>query len=261
MIFVSHSWHDKPVALRLAHAINGLAPSIDVWLDAERIPLGQSIVDDVELAIRQSSVFALLWSGQAGESSYVLGELRIARRSHTRIVPVLLEDELTPTTMLPQFLGREPKVLRLGMDPGGDRLTAVAAALAVAAVERLQADPEVDLPDMEALLQSLRGMGGILDHLSESLNSESVRSSRKSWIAALGDEVNKMRARGGPPVEGLATSVDLLEEVLAASRQRPTDQRNLHDLRIRAEQISHQDPAGAAQAIKVIDLRLADPLS
>ena len=94
MVFLSHSWHDKPVARRVVEEFS--AEGIPCWLDEQQLDYGEGLRAALRRAISQSHVYLYLVSEAANESRWVQDELEHAVNLETesglRIVPVRLTD-------------------------------------------------------------------------------------------------------------------------------------------------------------------------
>jgi len=98
--FLSHSSRDKPFARQLAAdlASNG----VEVWLDEQRIRVGESIPEKVAQGLAESDYFLIVISKNSIESEWVKKELNSAlveevRRRRTHILPIKIDNVQVPT--------------------------------------------------------------------------------------------------------------------------------------------------------------------
>jgi hypothetical protein len=94
-VFVSHSSHDKPFVRRLVNDIR--SEGIDVWLDEERLNVGDPLVDSLAEGLRTSDYVLLVVSSAFLDSGWAAVEANAALRASIEsrkrsVVPVLLED-------------------------------------------------------------------------------------------------------------------------------------------------------------------------
>ena len=98
MVFLSHSWSDKPVARRLVESL--AMEQVPCWLDEQQIDYGQKLRSAIMDAISKSDVFLYLVSKAANDSDWVQDELSFALslefESRLRIVPVRLKGNKDP---------------------------------------------------------------------------------------------------------------------------------------------------------------------
>jgi hypothetical protein len=98
-VFVSYSRHDEPLVRPLAGLL-GAAADDAVFLDLESIKPGDLWKNDIENAVRASSVFILCWCCQSKTSEFVHYEIEIAlERAEKRLVPVLFCSTPLPQTL------------------------------------------------------------------------------------------------------------------------------------------------------------------
>lgn len=102
MIFLSHSWKDKPAARKLVEALAG--QQVPCWLDEQQLDEGAGLSASLRTAIAQSDVYLYLISHSANESKWVQYELKFAidleGEEKLRIVPVRLADNNDPLPSL-----------------------------------------------------------------------------------------------------------------------------------------------------------------
>ena len=98
MVFLSHSWFDKPVARRVVESL--AMEQVPCWLDEQQIDYGQNLRSVIMDAISKSDVYLYLVSKAANGSDWVQDELKFALglefESQLRIVPVRLKDNKDP---------------------------------------------------------------------------------------------------------------------------------------------------------------------
>jgi hypothetical protein len=89
-IFLSYSHEDMPRAQQFAEELR--QRGADVWLDIEKLAVGNSLVHKIEKAIRESDMFLVLISPASPQSAWTERELALALKTQnrTRVVPVLL---------------------------------------------------------------------------------------------------------------------------------------------------------------------------
>ncbi len=96
-IFISHSWKDKEVALRLERDLK--AAGVQVWVDHSEARAGDLITKRVNAALTWCDTLILLWSRSAEKSIWVEHEWGVAFANHKKIIPCLL-DNTTPPILL-----------------------------------------------------------------------------------------------------------------------------------------------------------------
>jgi hypothetical protein len=97
--FLSHSSHDKPIIRQLATDLT--AAGIGVWLDEQRIPVGESIPDSIALGLAESDFFVIALSQHSAQSEWVKRELSSAlvneiSKRKVKILPIKLDDVPVP---------------------------------------------------------------------------------------------------------------------------------------------------------------------
>lgn len=94
MIFLSHSWQNKPAARRLVEAL--ATECIPCWLDEQQLREGAELRASLRTAIAQSNVYLYLISDAANASEWVQDELRFAlgleHEKRLHVIPVRLAD-------------------------------------------------------------------------------------------------------------------------------------------------------------------------
>lgn len=101
MIFLSHSWRNKPAAHKVVEAL--ATERLPCWLDEQQLDYGAEMRAALRSAIAQSDIYLYLVSDAANNSKWVRDELEYAvgleLEKKLKIVPVRLadnEDELPP---------------------------------------------------------------------------------------------------------------------------------------------------------------------
>jgi hypothetical protein len=102
VIFLSHSSHDKPFVRQLAADLT--SAGIDVWLDEQRIKLGDSIPEKISQGLASSDFFALVVSKNSAKSEWVSKELNNAlvnevQRRKVYILPLKIDDSEIPSAI------------------------------------------------------------------------------------------------------------------------------------------------------------------
>ncbi|MBX7531814.1 toll/interleukin-1 receptor domain-containing protein [Qipengyuania sp. 1XM1-15A] len=97
--FLSHSSVDKPFIRQLASDLD--AAGISVWLDEQRIKVGDSIPDKVSQGLASSDYFLIALSESSVKSEWVKKELSSAmlteiKKREVHILPLLLDDVDVP---------------------------------------------------------------------------------------------------------------------------------------------------------------------
>ena len=102
MIFLSHSWQNKPVAHKVVEAL--ATERLPCWLDEQQLDYGAELRASLRFAISQSDIYLYLVSDAANNSAWVRDELEYAvglefEKKLKIVVPVRVadnEDELPP---------------------------------------------------------------------------------------------------------------------------------------------------------------------
>jgi hypothetical protein len=98
-VFVSYSRHDEALVRPLAGLL-GVATDDAVFLDVASIRPGDNWKDDIDGALRESSVFVICWCCQAEKSEFIAHEIAAAlEKNDKRLVPVLFCDTPLPRTL------------------------------------------------------------------------------------------------------------------------------------------------------------------
>ncbi len=100
--FISHSTMDKPFARQLA--VDLVAAGVKVWIDEQRIVVGDSIPEKVAQGVAESDFFIVVLSKNSVASPWVTKELNHAlvkeiERRRVTIYPVRLDDAAVPETI------------------------------------------------------------------------------------------------------------------------------------------------------------------
>lgn len=102
IVFLSHSSIDKPFVRQLAADLK--AAGIDVWLDEQRIRVGESIPERISQGLAESDFFLLAVSKASIESEWVKKELNGAlinevQRRAVHVLPLKLDDAKMPSAI------------------------------------------------------------------------------------------------------------------------------------------------------------------
>jgi hypothetical protein len=98
--FLSHSLHDKPIIRQLASDLT--AEGITVWLDEQRILVGDSITEKIGQGLAESDYFLIALSESSVKSEWVKKELSAAllaevERRKVTVLPIKLSESEIPT--------------------------------------------------------------------------------------------------------------------------------------------------------------------
>lgn len=131
-VFLSHSSGEHGVALHLAGRLR--EAGVDVWIDSERIQLGDSIPGEISKGLEEADLILVLISRRFKESAWCRAEYepllsREIEDERTIVIPVLLEDVSIP----PLLAAKRYFDLRQGPDQD---LTALVEAIEWGAEER-----------------------------------------------------------------------------------------------------------------------------
>jgi len=101
--FLSHSSKDKGFVRRLAADL--VAHGVKVWLDEQRILVGDSIPEKIAQGLAESDFFLIVVSRNSVESSWVKKELNSAlvheiERRKVTIMPIRLDDAPVPNSII-----------------------------------------------------------------------------------------------------------------------------------------------------------------
>jgi hypothetical protein len=100
--FISHSSKDNPFVRQLAADL--VASGIQVWIDEQRIRVGDSIPERVAQGVAESDFFLVIISAASVDSAWVQKELNQAlvheiEKRRVRVMPVLLDKVGLPETI------------------------------------------------------------------------------------------------------------------------------------------------------------------
>jgi hypothetical protein len=101
--FLSHSSKDKSFVRRLAADL--VAHGVKVWLDEQRILVGDSIPEKIAQGLAESDFFLMVVSQNSIESSWVKKELNNAlvheiERRKVKVMPIKLDDAQIPDSII-----------------------------------------------------------------------------------------------------------------------------------------------------------------
>lgn len=117
--FLSHSSADKPFIRQLAADLT--ANGISVWLDEQRIRVGDSIPDKIAQGLAESDFFLIGMSHKSSESAWVQKELNNAlmtevKRRKVHILPLKLDDTPMPLIIGDKKYADFSKSYKAGLD-------------------------------------------------------------------------------------------------------------------------------------------------
>lgn len=100
--FLSHSAKDKPFVRQLAADLN--ANDVGVWLDEQRVHVGDSIPEKVAQGLAESDYFVVIVSDNSRNSQWVAKELNSAlvaeiERRDVHVLPIKLDDSDLPDSI------------------------------------------------------------------------------------------------------------------------------------------------------------------
>lgn len=93
MIFLSHSWANKPEARKVVAAL--AMEGLPVWIDEHQLKLGEALKASCVAGVRSSGVFVYLASKESNQSRTVQVELSAAQKNGLEVIPVVISDEET----------------------------------------------------------------------------------------------------------------------------------------------------------------------
>lgn len=93
-IFLSYSWHDKRLALRLGEKLKFSGK--DVWIDESEVRAGEVIAQKVNEALEWCNILVLLWSAKANKSDWVRMEWSSAVSLKKKIILCKLDETKVP---------------------------------------------------------------------------------------------------------------------------------------------------------------------
>lgn len=117
--FLSHSSADKPFIRQLAADLT--AAGVDVWLDEQRIRVGDSIPEAIAQGLAESDYFLIAISHNSINSSWVQKELNNAlvtevQRRNVHILPLKLDDTEMPTIISDKLYADFSQSYKAGLD-------------------------------------------------------------------------------------------------------------------------------------------------
>jgi hypothetical protein len=117
--FLSHSSLDKPFIRQLAADLT--ANGIDVWLDEQRIRVGDSIPERIAQGLAGSDFFLIGVSEHSARSAWVQKELNNAlvnevQRRKVHILPLKLDDATMPSIIADKKYADFSKSYKVGLD-------------------------------------------------------------------------------------------------------------------------------------------------
>jgi hypothetical protein len=100
--FISHSTRDKPFVRRLAADL--VAHGVKVWLDEQRLLVGDSIPEKIAQGLAESDFFLIVVSANSVESEWVKKELSSAlvheiERRKVTVLPIRIDDANMPNSI------------------------------------------------------------------------------------------------------------------------------------------------------------------
>jgi TIR domain-containing protein len=172
--FISHSSTDKAKVRRLIALLK--SRRVSPWVDEVGVQFGGLLRDGLQVAIRDSRTFVLVWSKAASKSRWVIAELLTAFHLGRFIIPSVLD-----RTRLPQFLGN---AAYLDQKRDGRRLgEMLAAAIRTAPATRNRIMPLIAGARAEVIVQSDSIARTQMQEM-EALGREDLDATRKIHAAA-----------------------------------------------------------------------------
>jgi len=98
-VFISYSHRQQEVARRLAADLAGGHPRIPVWIDEQRLELGDPLDNRLRVAVEGCRALILLWSAEALASRYVQSEWLGAFEIGKPIITCALDDTPIPVVL------------------------------------------------------------------------------------------------------------------------------------------------------------------
>jgi hypothetical protein len=142
-IFISYSRHDSDFARILEVRLSN--HGCNVWLDTEKLHLGQLWREEIVQAISGCDSFVILLSTRSIHSENVVKELSLAEISGKRILPVMIEQVDIPDSMRYQLAGLQFVLVDSGQIDQG--IAALLAAFPPASAEgKPEAPAEAERP-------------------------------------------------------------------------------------------------------------------
>lgn len=216
LVFLSHTHSDRERVRPFAAAIK--AHGLDVWIDEERISVGDSLIETVSHGLRSAECLAFFMSRDSIQSPWVRQELSIvmaerlsARGKGPIVIPILLEDVEIPPVL------RDVKYIDLRS--GGFDQAAVELSIAVSRHFEKPAPmgvPQDNRHVVEKSIHALRGLLQVRRTYEEEANKDgSGRRSLEHAIEDLAKAVGGLCGLSKKPQNRLQFFVD---RVLAASQ-------------------------------------------
>jgi hypothetical protein len=117
--FLSHSSKDKPFIRQLAADLT--ANGVSVWLDEQRIRVGDSIPEKVAQGLAGSDYFLIVMSQNSVESEWIKKELnnalvREVQRRKVHILPLKLDDSPIPEIISDKLYADFSSSYKAGLD-------------------------------------------------------------------------------------------------------------------------------------------------
>jgi tetratricopeptide (TPR) repeat protein len=97
-VFMSYAHENKKIADRIKQDLIG--NKISVWIDQGELLAGQLLVGKIQVAIKKTTNFVLLWSRKASRSRWVNSEWNAAWHLEKNIIPCTLDKEPVPPFLL-----------------------------------------------------------------------------------------------------------------------------------------------------------------
>jgi hypothetical protein len=101
-VFISHSWQDKFLVLKMVEKLRTI-PFLHIWVDAEQLQPGARIQTEIDQELMTTDVVILVWSQHAMQSKGVREEMRTSERLQKRLVICKLDKTPLPGSWLPQM--------------------------------------------------------------------------------------------------------------------------------------------------------------
>jgi hypothetical protein len=110
-VFISHSWEDKPLVLRLESKLR--ASGVEVWVDHRGIRAGDNMPDEISNALQWCTTLLLIWSKASSNSYWVKLEWTSALTLGKAIIPCLVDE-----VPLPPILSHKTYASLVNLDEG-----------------------------------------------------------------------------------------------------------------------------------------------
>ncbi len=89
-VFISYSTRDTAWARQFAEAL--AAQEVEVWFDANRIPPGQPVREELEKGFRRSDIIVMLITPESVRAPNLFFEMGAAVATGKTVVPVILKE-------------------------------------------------------------------------------------------------------------------------------------------------------------------------